>query len=182
MRLLEEGNVRAATPALERAVAIEPAAERHAALAEAYRLAGKADLAHDQLRLAAEAAPADPGKRVRFANALLQRSEFERAAQEYLAACKVDPGNLDGWNGLAFAMFQLGNFEASLRAIREAERIAPAAAATAYLKALGWDRLQQYEQAASAYRAFLAMKPDMEDETWKAEQRLKTIEKVLSKR
>ena len=182
IRLLEEGNVRSSTPALERSVAIEPTAERHAALAEAYRRAGKPDLAYDQLRLAAGAAPGDPDKRVRHANALLQRREFELAAREYLAACETDPKHLDGWNGLAFAMFQLGNFQASLRAIQEAEKLGPAAAATAYLKALAWDRLQQYEQAAEAYRVFLAMRPDMEDETWKAEQRLKTIGKVLSKR
>ena len=55
-------------------------------------------------------------------------------------------------------------------------------AASVYLKALGLDKLQQYEQAQTAYGTFLAMKPDMQDEVWKAEQRLKTIEKVLAKR
>ena len=182
IRLLEEGNVRSATPALERSVAIEPNAQRHAALAEAYRRSGDSDAARDQLRLAAEAAPGDPGIRVRYANSLLQRKAFEHAAREYLAACEADPGYRDAWSGLAFAMFQLGNFPASLRAIQESEKLGPPKAATVYLKALGWDKLQQYEQAQASYRAFLAMKPDMQDETWKAQQRLKTIEKVLAKR
>lgn len=180
--LLEDGNFRSAALALERAVAIEPTSQRHAALAEAYRRAGTAEAAHDQLRLAAESAPGDSGIRVRYANALLQRREFEHAAREYLAACEADAGHRDAWNGLAFAMFQLGNFPASLRAIQESERLGPPQAASVYLKALGLDKLQQYEQAQTAYGTFLAMKPDMQDEVWKAEQRLKTIEKVLAKR
>ena len=182
IRLLEDGNIRSATPALARSVAIEPSAQRHAALAEAYRRSGDSDAAHGQLRLAAEAAPGDPGIRVRYANSLLQRQEFERAAREYLAACEADPGHRDAWSGLAFAMFQLGNFPASLRAIQESEKLGPPQAATVYLEALGWDKLQQYEQAQASYRSFLAMKPEMHDEVWKAEQRLKTIEKVLANR
>lgn len=182
IRLLEEDNVRSATPALERSVAIEPNAQRHAALAEAYRRSGDSNAAHEQLRFAAHAGPGDPETRVRYANSLLQRKEFEHAAREYLAACEADPGHRDAWSGLAFAMFQLGNFPASLRAIQESEKLGPSQAATVYLKALGWDRLQQYEQAQASYRAFLALEPDMQDEVWKAEQRLKTIEKVLAKR
>ena len=182
IRLLEENNVRSATPALERSVAVEPTAQRHAALAEAYRRSGASDAAHHQLRLAAQAAPGDPEIRVRYANSLLKRKEFEHAAREYLAACEADPGHRDAWSGLAFAMFQLGNFPASLRAIQESEKLGPSPPATVYLKALGWDKLQQYEQAQDSYRAFLAMEPDMQDEVWKAQQRLKTIEKVLAKR
>lgn len=182
IRLLEENNVRSATPALERSVAIEPTARRHAALAEAYRRSGASDAAHDQLQLAARAGPGDPDIRVRYANSLLKRKDFEHAAREYLAACEADPGHRDAWSGLAFAMFQLGNFPASLRAIQESEKLGPSPPATVYLKALGWDKLQQYDQAHDSYRAFLAMEPDMQDEIWKAQQRLKTIEKVLAKR
>jgi tetratricopeptide (TPR) repeat protein len=180
--LLEDGNLRAAVQALERAVSVAPGSERHAALAEAYRRAGDSDSAREQLRLAARASPEGAEARVRYANSLLQVQEYERAAREYLGACEADAGNRDAWNGLAFALFQLGNFPGSLRALRESESLGPPQAASVYLKALSLDKLQQYEQARAAYRAFLSLDSGMQDERWKAEQRLKAIQKVLAKR
>ena len=180
--LLEDGNVRAAVAALERAVAAEPRSERYSALAEAYRRAGMAEAAREQLRLAADAAPLDAVPRVRYASSLLQVEQYEQAARAYLAACEADPKNRDAWNGLAFAMFQIGNFPASVKALQNAESLGPPRAASVYLKALSLDKLQQYEQAARAYRSFLSLESEMTDEKWKAEQRLKTIQKVLSKR
>ncbi len=182
IRLLEEGNARAAKAALERAVAIEPTATRHSALAEAYRLAGDADAARTQLRLAAEAAPEDTALRVRYATALLKQQDYERAAQEYLAAVGADPQSQDAWNGLALAAFQVNNFPTALRALQESEGLGTPPAASVYLKALTLDRLQMYEQAQHAYRAFLELESEMPEEVWKAEQRLRTIDKVLAKR
>ncbi len=182
IRLLEADRVAPAVDALQRAVAARPSSERHAALAEAYRRAGEAEGAFEQLRLAARAAPGSAGTRVRYASALLQRREYDAAAREYLAACEADAGHRDAWSGLAFAMFQLGDFAASLRAIREAERLGPPVPASVYLKALGLDRLGLYEPAQAAYQEFLSLRPEMPDEAWKAEQRLKAIAKVLAKR
>ena len=182
IRLLEAGNSRAAKAALARAVATEPTAARHGALAEAYRRVGDIDAARTQLRLAAEADPEDAEGRVRYATSLLKQQDYEAAAQEYLAAVAADPRSQDGWNGLALAAFQLGDFPMALRALQESERLGTPPPASVYLKALALDRLQSYEQAQAAYRAFLALEPAMPDEVWKAEQRLRTIDKVLAKR
>ena len=180
--LLDSGNLRAAIEALERAVELEPQAQRHGVLAEAYRRAGEVEAAREQLSLAAKAAPGDAQARLRYANSLLQQQEFQLAAQEYVQSLESDPGTADAWNGLAFAMYQLGNFPAALRALTESGKLGPPPAASVYLRALCQDNLQLYEEAQGSYRAFLALKPDMQDETWKATQRLKTIAKVLEKR
>ena len=182
IRLLEAGNSRAAKAALERAVAIEPTAARHGALAEAYRMVGDIDAARTQLRLAAEADPGDAQGRVRYATSLLKQQDYDAAAQQYIAAAVADPRSQDAWNGLALAAFQLGDFPLALRALQESERLGTPPPASVYLKALALDRLQSYEQAQAAYRAFLALEPAMPDEVWKAEQRLRTIDKVLAKR
>ena len=182
VRLLESGNLPAAVEALERAVALEPRAPRHAALAEAYRQAGDTDLAREQLRLAARAAPGAAQVRLRYANSLLQQRQFQQAVQEYTAALEADRDAPEAWNGLAFAMHQLGNFPAALRALQEAAQRRPPRAASVYLRALCQDNLQLYEEAQDSYRAFLALNPDMPDEAWKAGQRLKTIAKILEKR
>ncbi len=183
--LLEDGKLRAASDALERAVMLEPTFQRHAALAEVYRRSGDVSAAHEQLRLAAGVAPDNALARVRYASSLLQRQEFEDAAREYLAAAKAaeaDGTAADAWKGLAFATFQLGDFATTVRAIEQSERLQALSAPTIYLKALALDKLQQYEPAQAAYRAFLANRPEMPDEVWKAEQRLKAIERVLRKR
>ena len=180
--LLEAGNSRAASEALERAVAIEPTAARHGALAEAYRIQGNIDAARTQLRLATEADPQDAEGRVRYATSLLKQQDYDAAAQEYLAAARAEPGSQDAWNGLALAAFQLGDVPMALRALQESEGLGTPPPASVYLKALTLDRLQLYEQAQAAYRAFLALEPAMADEVWKAEQRLQAIEKVLAKR
>ena len=180
--LLEAGDARAAADSLERALAIEATADRHSALAEAYRQAGEADSARKHLQLAAEAAPGNARLRVRHANALLQIQDFERAAREYLAACEADPLARDAWNGLAFAMFQLENFQAALRALGHAESLGAPLPASVYLKALALDKLGLYDEAQAAYQAFLGADPGMQDEEWKATQRLKAIAKVLAKR
>ncbi len=180
--LLEGGDHPGAVDALERAVAAEPSANRHAALAEAYRRAGEPEASRRHLRLAAEAAPADAELRVQYANALLQEGEFERADAEYLAASRAQPQARDAWNGMAFARFQLQDYAAALQALQRAAELGPPAPASVYLRALAFDRLGAYEQAQAAYQAFLAADPGMRDEEWKAEQRLKTIAKVLAKR
>ena len=180
--LLESGNLRAATQALERAVQLEAQPRRHAALGEAYRQAGKVEAAREQLSLAAKSAPSDAKARLRYANSLLQQQEYELASREYVASLEVDPGASDAWNGLAFAMYRLGNFPAALRALKESEKLGPPLPASVYLRALCQDSLQLYEEAQDSYRAFLALNADMQDETWKATERLKTIAKVLEKR
>lgn len=180
--LLESGNLRAATRALERAVQLEPRSRRHAALGEAYRQAGKVEAAQEQLSLAAKSAPGDAKARLRYANALLQQQQYELASREYLASLEVDPGASEAWNGLAFAMYRLGNFPAALRALTESEKLGAPLPASVYLRALCQDSLQLYEEAQDSYRAFLALNADMQEETWKATQRLKTIAKVLEKR
>ncbi len=180
--LLEEGNLRAARAVLERAVASEPTADRHAALAEVFRLEGMKDTATNHLRLAAEAAPENADYGVRYATALLQNRQFKEAVDQYLVACQADPSSQEAWNGLALAAYQLDNFAGALKALQNAESLGPAPPASVYLKAVVSDRLQYYEEAQAAYRAFLELQPAMPDEVWKAEQRLSTLAKVLKKR
>ncbi len=180
--LLEEGATGEAIGFLERSVKADPMGRRHSALAEAYRRSGRPDAAHEQLRLAAEADPGNASGRLLYGSSLLQRQEFEGAAREYLAAVEADRTQPEAWNGLAFAMYRLNNFPAALRALSESAKLVPPSAASVYLRAICQDNLQMYEEARDSYLAFLARQPGMEDEVWKATQRLQTIEKVLRKR
>ena len=182
MILLERGRFGQAVEALEKAVAADSSAANRAALAQAYAHAGDAERGVRQLREAVNADPESAALRVRYANGLLALRQFEQAAQQYLAAVERKPDTIDGWNGLAFTMFQLENYPAALKALEQSEKLGARKPASLYLKALAQDKLQLYAEARSSYQKFLAMSPDMEDEVWKAGERVKVIDKVLAKR
>ncbi len=182
MILLERRRFRQAIEALEKAVATDSTAANRAALAEAYAHVGDAERGMQQLREAVSADPESVALRVRYANGLLAGRQFEQAAKQYLAAVERKPDTTDAWNGLAFAMFQLESYPAALKALEQSEKLDSHKPASIYLKALAQDKLQLYAEAKSSYQKFLAMSPDMEDEMWKAGERVKVIDKVLAKR
>lgn len=179
---LERGRFQAAIEALEKVVAADPTAAARAVLAEAYAHVGDSERGVRQLREAVNADPESVVLRVRYANGLLAMQQFEQAAKHYLAAVERKPDTIDGWNGLAFTMFQLENYPAALKALEQSEKLGSRKPASIYLKALAQDKLQLYAEARSSYEEFLATSPDMEDEAWKAGERVKVIDKVLAKR
>ena len=181
MILLERRRFRQAAEALEKAVALDSTAANRAALAEAYAHLGDERRGAQQLREAVNADPASAALRVRYANGLLAMRRFEEAAQQYLAAVERKADTADGWNGLAFTMFQLENYPAALKALEQSEKLGALKPAGIYLKALAQDKLQLYEEARRSYEKFLAAAPDMEDEVWKAGERVKVIDKVLKR-
>ena len=120
--------------------------------------------------------------RVRYANGLLALRQFEQAAQQYLAAVERKPDTIDGWNGLAFTMFQWKTTRPALKALEQSESSARASLRAFISRRSRKTKLQLYAEARNSYQKFLAMSPDMEDEVWKAGERVKVIDKVLAKR
>ena len=180
--LLDADQVAEAVILLERAVRESPSGANKAALAQAYSRDKQLQKA---LALWEQAVAAEPGSadlRVRFANALLQAMQYESAGAQYFQATKIDATRAEAWSGMAFCLYQTENYPAALKALDEAGARGAATPANLYLRAITEDKLQLYEQAQASYQAFLALKPAMEDEVWKSEQRLIVIEKVLAKR
>jgi tetratricopeptide (TPR) repeat protein len=182
MMLLEQGKAAEAIGSLETVTAKSPTAANWTALAHAYQSVDNQAKAAEALGRALEAAPQDADLRIRYATLLLKAEQFEQAGGHYLQATKLDPARAEGWNGLAFCFYKLDNFPAALNALMEAEKRAEPQAGNLFLRAVVEDKLQMFEQAKVSYEAFLAAKPDLEEEVWKAEQRLNTIEKILSKK
>ena len=179
---LDAGGGEEAVADLETAVRRAPTSANKAALAEAYARSGDLDKA---LVLWTEAAQADPGNvqvRMRLAGELLQAMRFEEAGGVYLAVTKTHPENAAAWNGLAFCWYKVDNFPQALEALNQSAKLQSPPAGNLYLRAIVEDKMMLFEEAKASYEAFLALEPPMEDEVWKSEQRLKVIEKILSKR
>jgi tetratricopeptide (TPR) repeat protein len=182
MLLLDQGKFTEAIQPLEQVTAKSPTPANWAALAQAYQSASQPEKGMDALGHALQAAPSDPDLRIRYATALLKHEQFEQAGGHYLEATKLDPSRAEAWNGLAFCFYKVDNFPAALNALQEAAKRAEPQAGNLFLRAVVEDKLQLFEQAKVSYEAFLARKPDLPDEVWKAEHRLQTIEKILSKK
>jgi tetratricopeptide (TPR) repeat protein len=182
MMLLEQGQAAEAIGPLEAVTAKSPTAANWTALAHAYQTAQQPEKAFGALGHALEADPRDAGLRIRYATFLLKDEQFEQAGGHYLQATKIDPSKAEAWNGLAFCLYKIENYPAALNALQEAAERGEPKAGNLFLRAIVEDKLQLFEEAKASYEKFLALKPALEDEVWKAEQRLKTIEKILSKK
>lgn len=179
--LVNEKRYEEAIEVLTPAVDEHPTPANLEALAQAYLMTERRDEALPLLRNALDADPANNELLLRYANVLLHAGETEKAAQQYHAALKQDPESADAWNGLAFSLYKLENFPGTLKALAQGSakgRLKPAAI---YLQAITEDKIQLYEAALASYQRFLATNPGMEDEEWKARQRIKVINRVLEK-
>ena len=166
---------------LETAVRERPSVANRAALAQAHSMNDQSEKALPLLREAVAAEPSNAGLRVRYANLLLHSKEFVLAAQNYLEVVKNNPDLLDGWNGLAFSLFRVENYQGALKALGESARRGPEKPVGVYLRALAQDKLQMYPEALASYQSFLALGAGLEGEEWKAGQRIIVIKQILRK-
>ena len=166
---------------LETAVHDKPSVANRAALAQAHVMNDRPEKALPLLRESVAAEPTNADLRVRYANLLLHSEEFVLAAQNYLEAVKNNPDLIDGWNGLAFSLFRVENYQGALKALGESARRGSPKPANVYLRALAQDKLQMYLEAQASYESFVALGSGLEDEEWKARQRIEAIGKILEK-
>ncbi len=165
----------------EEAVKQNATAANQAALAEAYSSNNQPDQALSAWQAATALEPASPELRLRYADSLVLAKRYKDAADEFLAALEHNADLVSAWNGLAFSSYQLENFKGALRALNESRQRAAEKPATLYLRAIVEDNLEMRSEALASYEAFLASNSGLEDEEWKSEQRIKTIQKILSK-
>jgi superkiller protein 3 len=167
---------------LERVVTKDGTAANRAALAQAYALNKEPEKALPAWKEAVDADPASADLHLRYANALLFAQSFPEAAQHYLEAVKRNAALVEAWNGLAFSLYRVENYQGALKALDESNARASEKPANMFLRAIIQDKLQLYEEAKASYEKFLAQGAGMEDEEFKSRERLKVIHRLLEKR
>lgn len=180
--LLESDRYKEAIVELEQAVSLAPSTANRAALAQAYSLGDNAEKALAKWAEAVESEPDVAALRLRYAAALLGALKYELAGEQYFAAAKLDPNHAEIWKGLAFTLYQGENYAGTLKALDNVAKLEELNPANLYLRAITQDRLRLWEEAQASYQQFLAGSAGMEDEEFKARQRLRAIERVLSKK
>ena len=182
--LLEGGQASDAIPELETAYKASPTNANRLALATAYLRAKQSPKALPLLRAAVDAEPNDAALRLYYGRALRDQRDFQPAAQQFFAATKLKPDSREAWNELAGMLILLENYPQALAALDKAQSLGGEEnAAYFYFRAIILDRLKDCKNALPAYEKFLSLSRDKSpDEEFKARQRIKVIQKELSRR
>jgi Tfp pilus assembly protein PilF len=115
-------------------------------------------------------------------NIYLQKKDYAAAEKELEAVLRADGKNLAAWKDLSTTYYLEGNCPAALAALVEITRREAPVAGTWFVRATCYDKLKRMSEAIGAYQKFLendrGQNPNQE---WQAEQRIKTLRRMLEK-
>ena len=181
--LIEAKRFSEAIPYLEKAVSRDPSAANHLALATAYRLNQEPQKSVAQLDQAVAADPSSYDLRMMYGRALRDERQFLPAAAQFSAAAQHKPDSKEAWNELAGVLTLAEQYPRALEALDHVRALGQEIPGDYYLRAIILDKLQQYQPALESYQKFLATSEGKNpNEEFKARQRIRIIEHILSKR
>ncbi|HXI43640.1 MAG TPA: tetratricopeptide repeat protein [Bryobacteraceae bacterium] len=181
--LIEAQRYSEAIPYLEKAVTQSATAANRLALATAYQMNKEPQKALVQLEHAAAAEPASYDLRMGYGRALRDQRQFIPAANQFAAAAKLKPDSKEAWNELAGVLTLAEQYPQALAALDRVRALGQEIPGDHYLRAIILDKLHDYKPALESYRQFLATSEGKNpDEEFKARQRSRIIERILSKR
>jgi len=181
--LLESKQYAEAAGRLEQAFQKDPTPANRLALAEAYLFDKKLEKALPLLEQAVQAEPGNYDLRMMLARALRDAARYPAATQQFFEAAKLKPDSRQAWNDLAAMLYLTGNYPQTLGALDRAYQLGEDTPANHYFRAITLDKLHDLKGALAAYQRFLALSQGKSpDEEFKARQRVRIIQKELSKR
>ena len=147
-------------------------------LAEVLAEAGD-DAGSDQLYVKMlSSAPNDPDLLVAHGQNLVREGKYSAAFAAFDKATQIDPGNTDGWSGLAFSASKTSQPSVTLHALTMRSKFLPENPSTYFLWATSYDTLHQKAQAAAYYHHFLeSAAGKYPNQEWQVRQRLQLLEK-----
>ena len=181
--LIESKRFAEAIPYLEKAAMRGPTPANQMALAAAYQMNKEPRKALVPLEKAVAAEPASYDLRIAYGRALRDERQYIPAANQFAAAAKQKPYSKEAWNELAGVLTLVEQYPQALAALDRVHALGQEIPGDHYLRAIILDKLQQYKPALESYRKFLAASEGKHpDEEFKARQRARIIERILSKK
>jgi len=181
--LIEAKRYPEAIERLEKVVAKDPTPANNLALAHAYRLNKEPEKALPLLEKAAAGDPRNFELRMMFGSSLRDQKNYRAAAREFLAAAQLRPDDKQAWNELAGMLILLDDFAQATAALDRVKALGGETTAHFFLRAIMLDKTKLYKPALENYQKFLAAAGGKyPDEEFQARQRVRIIEKELSKK
>jgi len=167
---------------LEQAIRTAPTTANRLALADAYRMNKQPAKMLEQLQLAAAADPNNYDLRMAWARSLRDNHQIVPAIQQFLAATKLKPDSVQGWQELASLLIVNENYAEGLGALDRLHALHAEIPGDYFLRAITLDKMKQNKPALAAYQQFLAADNGAHpDQEFQARQRVRIIESELKK-
>ena len=181
--LLEAGQPGDALAHFEAAIEKSPTTANRAALAAAYLKNKEPEKALPVVEAILQTEPNNYDIRMLHGRILRDSRKFSPAAEEFYRATKVKPDSGEAWSELAGALVLSENYPAALTALDRVAALHAEKPGHVYLRAIVLDKIKQLKPALESYQRFLAMSTGQNpDEEFKARQRVRIIERELSKK
>ncbi len=178
--LAESGDARDAIPALETAVAKSPTAANRVALAQAYAKSGHPEKAVPLVEQALASQPGDFDLRMYYGRLLRDQRRFSDAQQQFLAASKLKPNDVQPWNELTGVLVTAQQYPQALAALDRVRALGGETPAHYFLRAISYDHLHQLKEALANYKLFLENSNGKNpNEEFQARQRSRIIQDEL---
>lgn len=172
-----------AIPGLEKIVAADPTTANRLSLANAYRLDKQPEKSIPLLEAVVQAEPQRYDLRMILGRVQRDQKRYAPAAQQFLAAARLKADSVEAWNELAGMLIVLENFPQAVAALDRVKTLGGETPGTHYFRAIILDRMKQYQPALESYQTFLeGSQGQNPEEEFKARQRIRVIQKELSKR
>lgn len=119
----KRGIIRDSQQYLRESIRVDPKQGHYVDLGALYVYTGHHEAAEEQLRRAHEIAPDDTQVHVVLGSLYLQLGKGRSSAREFRHATALSPHNPDGWQGLAIALMERGQFIEAEQALRDGVRL-----------------------------------------------------------
>jgi tetratricopeptide (TPR) repeat protein len=182
LHLLDTGDAAGAIEQLEALLKQSPTPGVKYALATAYLRAKQPEKSIPLAQSILEQEPGNHEIRLFLGRLLRDQKRYADAARQFAVVAKAQPQNLEAWNEFAGMLILLEQHEAALQALEQARQLGGDRPAYHYFRATILDSQKQYKPALESYRRFLELSGGkLPDEEFKARQRARIIERILSK-
>jgi tetratricopeptide (TPR) repeat protein len=121
--------------------------------------------------------------RMIYGTSLRDQKKYNPAAREFYMATQLKPDSKEAWNELSGMLILLNDFPQAMAALDRVKALGGETPAHYFFRAIMLDKTKQYKPALENYQKFLASaEGKYPDEEFQARQRVRIIQKELSKK
>ena len=118
-----------------------------------------------------------------YGASLRDQKKYSEAAREFYMATQLHGDSKEAWGDLAGMLILLNDFPQALAALDRVKALGGETPAHFFFRAIMLDKTKQYKPALENYQKFLASaEGKYPDEEFQARQRVRIIQKELSKK
>jgi len=181
--LLAQNNAADAVGPLEFAVAKNGTSANRTALVEAYLRTKQPDRALPIVNQMLTTNSKDVDLYLLRGRIYRDQRNFKEAANSFYAATKLKPDSIEAWNELSAMFISLEEYSQALAALDKLKELKAETPPHFFFRAIILDKMKQPKPALDAYKRFLELAGGkFPDQEFQARQRVRIIERELSKR